>query len=84
MGSYHRAVHRYLLGALRDEDAAEELFQEFALRFVRGDFRWADRGRGRFRDEAAEVEAEQEPEGVHRNRGSGAGGIEVSVADGAL
>jgi DNA-directed RNA polymerase specialized sigma24 family protein len=47
---YCGAVYRYLLGALRNEDAAEELFQEFALRFVRGDFRRADPERGRFRD----------------------------------
>ena len=47
---YSPAVFRYLLGAVRDADAAEEIFQEFALRFVRGDFRRADPGRGRFRD----------------------------------
>jgi RNA polymerase sigma-70 factor (ECF subfamily) len=47
---YSGAVFRYLLGALRDEDAAEELTQEFALRFLRGDFRRADPQRGRFRD----------------------------------
>jgi DNA-directed RNA polymerase specialized sigma24 family protein len=47
---YSSAAHRYLLGALRDPDAADELFQEFALRFMRGDFRSADPGRGRFRD----------------------------------
>jgi RNA polymerase sigma factor (sigma-70 family) len=47
---YRGAVYRYLLGALRDPDAAEELFQEFALRLVRGDFRRADPQRGRFRD----------------------------------
>jgi RNA polymerase sigma-70 factor (ECF subfamily) len=47
---YQAAVYRYLLGALRDPDAAEELFQEFALRLVRGDFRRADASRGRFRD----------------------------------
>jgi RNA polymerase sigma-70 factor (ECF subfamily) len=50
MERYSGAVHRYLLGALRDEDAADELFQEFCLRFVRGDFRRADPQRGRFRD----------------------------------
>jgi RNA polymerase sigma-70 factor (ECF subfamily) len=43
-------VYRYLLGALRDADAADELFQDFALRFVRGDFKRADPDRGRFRD----------------------------------
>jgi RNA polymerase sigma factor (sigma-70 family) len=47
---YCGAVYRYLLGALRDTDAADELAQEFALRFVRGDFKRADPERGRFRD----------------------------------
>ena len=47
---YQGAVYRYLLGATRDPDAADELFQEFALRFVRGAFRGADPKRGRFRD----------------------------------
>jgi DNA-directed RNA polymerase specialized sigma24 family protein len=47
---YGRAVHRYLLASLRDPDAAEELAQEFALRFVRGDLHRADPERGRFRD----------------------------------
>lgn len=50
MGRYAGAVHRYLLGALRDPDAAAELDQEFALRFLRGDFHRADPNRGRFRD----------------------------------
>src|SRR5258708_2380538 len=46
---YRGAVHRYLLGALRDADAADELAQEFALKFLRGEFRNADPERGRFR-----------------------------------
>ena len=46
---YGGAVRRYALAALRDEDAADDVFQEFALKFVRGDFRAADPGRGRFR-----------------------------------
>lgn len=50
MQRYCGAAYRYLLGAVRDEEAALELFQEFALRFVRGDFRRADPERGRFRD----------------------------------
>jgi RNA polymerase sigma-70 factor (ECF subfamily) len=50
MGRYAGAVHRYLLSATRDADAAAELAQEFALRFVRGDFHRADPARGRFRD----------------------------------
>jgi RNA polymerase sigma-70 factor (ECF subfamily) len=47
---YNGAVFRYLLGAVRDADVAADLTQEFALRFVRGDFRRADPQRGRFRD----------------------------------
>jgi RNA polymerase sigma-70 factor (ECF subfamily) len=47
---YAGAVHRYLLAALRDQEAAEELAQEFALRFLRGDFHRADPACGRFRD----------------------------------
>lgn len=46
---YGGAVRRYLRAALRDEEAANEVFQEFALRLVRGDFRAADPSRGRFR-----------------------------------
>jgi RNA polymerase sigma-70 factor (ECF subfamily) len=47
---YYGAVYRYLLGTLHDPAAAEELTQEFAVRFLRGDFKEADRQRGRFRD----------------------------------
>lgn len=47
---YCGAVYHYFLTAVRDADAAEELSQEFALRFVRGDFRRASEERGRFRD----------------------------------
>jgi RNA polymerase sigma-70 factor (ECF subfamily) len=47
---YKGAVHRYLLGALHDPNAADDLAQEFYLRFVRGDFRNADPEKGRFRD----------------------------------
>jgi RNA polymerase sigma-70 factor (ECF subfamily) len=47
---YGRAVNRYLLGALRDVEAADELAQEFALRFVEGAFHRANPERGRFRD----------------------------------
>ena len=50
MQRYSGAVYRYLLGAVHDPDAAADLAQEFALRFLRGDFRRADPQRGRFRD----------------------------------
>jgi RNA polymerase sigma-70 factor (ECF subfamily) len=44
---YTGAVRRYLLGALKDEDAAQDVFQDFALAFLRGDFQRADRDKGR-------------------------------------
>src|SRR5688572_32449318 len=47
---YGGAVYRYLLRALGDPAAAEDLAQEFALGLVRGDFRHADPQRGRFRN----------------------------------
>jgi RNA polymerase sigma-70 factor (ECF subfamily) len=46
---YGGAVRRYALAALRNEDAADEVLQEFALKFVRGDFGQVDPDRGRFR-----------------------------------
>jgi RNA polymerase sigma-70 factor (ECF subfamily) len=47
---YYGAVYRYLRGMLRDSAVAEELTQDFAVRFLRGDFKHADPQRGRFRD----------------------------------
>ncbi len=47
---YRAAAYRYVLAAVRDVDVADDLAQEFAVRFLRGDFRHADPGRGRFRD----------------------------------
>ncbi|QDT11231.1 RNA polymerase sigma factor [Planctomycetes bacterium K23_9] len=47
---YAGPVYRYLRGAVRDPDVADDLAQEFAFRIVRGDFRNANPGRGRFRD----------------------------------
>jgi len=49
LNRYGGSVRRYLHASLRDPDAAEEVYQEFALRLVRGDFRTADETRGRFR-----------------------------------
>ncbi len=46
---YGGAVRRYALAALRDPDAADEVFQEFALKFVRGDYGKATPDKGRFR-----------------------------------
>ena len=47
---YGEAVRRYLLAAVRDPHAADELTQEFALALVRGSFHAADPQHGRFRD----------------------------------
>ena len=47
---YYGAVYRYLLGIVRDEDLAMDLTQEFAGRFLRGDFKKANPEKGRFRD----------------------------------
>jgi RNA polymerase sigma-70 factor (ECF subfamily) len=46
---YTAAIFRYVRAIVKDEDAAHEVYQEFALRFVRGDFRSADPNKGRFR-----------------------------------
>lgn len=47
---YASCVRHYILGATRNPEVAEELSQEFALRFVRGDYKHADPSKGRFRD----------------------------------
>lgn len=48
--SYHGAVYRYFLTAVGNGDVAEDLSQDFAMRFIRGDFRRAHPESGRFRD----------------------------------
>lgn len=45
---YCAAIYRYALRVLGDADLADEACQEFAYRFVRGDFRHADPAKGRF------------------------------------
>jgi RNA polymerase sigma-70 factor (ECF subfamily) len=47
---YGGAVRRYLRKVLHDPDAADEVFQEFALQLVHGDLRGANPQRGRFRN----------------------------------
>src|SRR5258707_8610316 len=47
---YFGAAQRYLLAIVQDPVTAEELAQDFAVRFLRGDFCGADRTKGRFRD----------------------------------
>jgi RNA polymerase sigma-70 factor (ECF subfamily) len=47
---YHGAAERFLRIAMRDDRAAAELAQEFAVKVLRGDLAGADENAGRFRD----------------------------------
>ena len=47
---YRGPAFRYLLACVKSDDVAEDLAQDFALKFLRGDFGRADPERGRFRD----------------------------------
>jgi RNA polymerase sigma-70 factor (ECF subfamily) len=46
---YGGAAKRYLRAVVKDGDAAEDLYQDFAVKFLRGDFASAAPDRGRFR-----------------------------------
>jgi RNA polymerase sigma-70 factor (ECF subfamily) len=46
---YGGAIQRYLMAALRDRDGVDEVYQEFAVQFIRGKLRGADPTRGQFR-----------------------------------
>lgn len=50
LNRYSGAVRRYLRAAVGDADAADDLFQEFAVRFLKGNLAGADAQRGRFRN----------------------------------
>ena len=73
---YSGAVYRYLLGALRDPDTAADLCQEFAVRFLRGDFRRAQPSRGRFRDYVRTVLVNLVND-YHRSRKTGVGPLDI-------
>jgi RNA polymerase sigma-70 factor (ECF subfamily) len=47
---YGGSIRRYLRVAMRDESAADDIYQEFAVRFIRGDFKSVSPERGRFRN----------------------------------
>lgn len=49
LATYGGAARRYLLAALRKEEAADDVFQEFSLKFLRGDFRNVSPDKGKFR-----------------------------------
>jgi RNA polymerase sigma factor (sigma-70 family) len=65
---YGRAVQRYLRGALKDAEAADDLFQEFAYRFLHGDLRGASPEKGRFRDFLKAVVSHQVADYFNRRR----------------
>lgn len=46
---YSNSIRRYLVASLKDQAAADEVYQNFALKLVRGDFVTADPDKGRFR-----------------------------------
>ena len=46
---YGNAIQRYLNTKLRDPGAADDVYQDFAIKFVRGDFQKASPEMGRFR-----------------------------------
>ncbi|MBL8795084.1 MAG: sigma-70 family RNA polymerase sigma factor [Planctomycetia bacterium] len=50
LARYGGAVKRYLRGLVRDADTADDLFQEFAVRLIKGDLHNADPQRGKFRN----------------------------------
>lgn len=47
---YGGAVKRYLRGLVRNADAADDLFQDFSVRLLKGDLHNADPQRGQFRN----------------------------------
>lgn len=64
---YGNAIHRYLLAITRDEQLAMDLGQEFALRFLQGNFRNIGREKGRFRNYVKKVISNLVVD-VHRRR----------------
>lgn len=49
LGIYSDSIRRYLMACLRDQSPADEVYQNFALKLVRGDLGAADPDRGKFR-----------------------------------
>src|SRR6187551_2355976 len=50
IGRYHDAVERYLRIKLRDQNLADEVFQEFWTKLLTHKLAGADHNKGRFRD----------------------------------
>lgn len=49
LARYEVAIRRYIAGAIHDPESVDEVYQNFAVRFVRGDFQNANPQKGRFR-----------------------------------
>jgi RNA polymerase sigma-70 factor (ECF subfamily) len=81
MCRYAGAVHRYLLKALKNPEAAEELDQEFAVRFLRGDFRHGDPSRGRFRDYVKRAVQNLMKDYYRRRRRDGAAPLQPGITE---
>src|SRR5262245_47107954 len=79
---YTKPVRRYLLGAVRDVEVADDLSQEFAVRFMRGDLHRADQTRGRFRDFVKGVLFHLIADHHRRQKRTVAGLPDESLADG--
>ena len=80
LGRYGGAIQRYLGAALRDDEAAADLSQEFALRFIKGDFCGVDPQRGRFRDYVKTVLFRMVAN-YHKERARSPHALEFDVAD---
>jgi hypothetical protein len=84
---YAGAVHRFLLKAVKDPDVADELDQEFAVRFMKGEFRKGDPSSGRFRDQVKRAADDLVAEYHRRNQlnlPNDAPEPELAVGDGGL
>jgi DNA-directed RNA polymerase specialized sigma24 family protein len=64
---YGNAIQRYLRTRLRDPSVADDVYQDFAVKFVRGDFHNATPEKGRFRTFIRTVLYRQVAD-FHRNR----------------
>jgi RNA polymerase sigma-70 factor (ECF subfamily) len=84
MCRYSGAVHRYLLKAMKNPEAAEELDQEFAVRFLRGDFKHGDPSRGRFRDYVKRAVQNLMKDYYRRRRRDGAAPLDSGVHEPAV
>ena len=49
LNRYGSAIRRYLGASLKNPEVANDLYQEFAVKFIQGDFKNADPAKGKFR-----------------------------------